>query len=310
MTKFPVLDGHCDTAVELWRKGGSLTENSGQVSLAQAKGFPAYVQFFAFCTVWIENAQTNGERFEAGMAYFLRQLQNSGVKLCHTAAEISGILADGGVGAVLSIEGAEAFGCDVGRLEALAGRGVRMIAPVWNYENAFAGSCVTGGGLTARGREFVRRAQRAGIIVDVSHLSERGFWDVCELAEAPIVASHSNAKACCAHPRNLTDEQFRALCDLGGTAGLNLYAAFLHESGRATMDDVRRHLEHFLALGGDGHLALGGDLDGCDTLPDGMHGLRDYEMLEICLENWGFDETVIKNLFYKSLEKVVTLCIM
>ena len=310
MTKFPVLDCHCDTAVELWRKGGSLTENSGQVSLAQAKGFPAYVQFFDFCTVCIENAQTNGERFEAGMAYFLRQLQNSGVKLCHTAAEISGILADGGVGAVLSIEGAEAFGCDVGRLEELAGRGVRMIAPVWNYENAFAGSCVTGGGLTARGREFVRRAQRAGIIVDVSHLSERGFWDVCELAEAPIVASHSNAKAVCGHVRNLTDEQFRAICDLGGTAGLNLYAPFLNESGEASMDDVRRHLEHFLERDGDGHLALGGDLDGCDVLPDGMHGLRDSALLDTNLEKCGFGEQIVRNLFYQSLEKVVKLCIM
>ena len=107
--------------------------------------------------------------------------------------------------------------------------------------------------------------------------------------------------------RNLTDEQFRAICDLGGTAGLNLYAAFLHESGRATMDDVRRHLEHFLALGGDGHLALGGDLDGCSTLP---HGLRDYALLETNFENWGFGEQIVRNLFYQSLEKVVKLCIM
>ena len=76
------------------------------------------------------------------------------------------------------------------------------------------------------------------------------------------------------------------------------------------MDDVRRHLEHFLALGGDGHLALGGDLDGCSTLPDGMHGLRDYALLETNFENWGFGEQIVQNLFYQSLEKVVKLCIM
>ena len=214
------------------------------------------------------------------------------------------------MGAALSIEGAEAFDCDPGRLEELAARGVRMIAPVWNAENALAGSCMTGGGLTAQGREFVRRAQRAGIIVDVSHSSERAFWDICEIAEKPIVASHSNAKAVCGHVRNLTDEQFRAICDLGGTAGLNLYAPFLNASGHASMDDVRRHLEHFLERDGDGHLALGGDLDGCDVLPDGMHGLRDYALLETNFENWGFGEQIVRNLFYQSLEKVVKLCIM
>ena len=110
--------------------------------------------------------------------------------------------------------------------------------------------------------------------------------------------------------RNLTDEQFRAICDLGGTAGLNLYAPFLNASGHASMDDVRRHLEHFLEQDGDGHLALGGDLDGCDVLPDGMHGLRDYALLERNFENWGFGEQIVRNLFYQSLEKVVKLCIM
>ena len=310
MTKYPVLDGHCDTAVELWRKGESLAENSGQISLAQAAEFPAYVQFFAFCTVWIENEQTDEERFASAMAYFSEQLREHNIPLCRTSADVSAILQSGGVGAMLSIEGAEAFDCDPGRLEELAAQGVRMIAPVWNAENALAGSCMTGGGLTAQGREFVRRAQRAGIIVDVSHSSERTFWDICEIAEKPIVASHSNAKAVCGHVRNLTDEQFRAICDLGGTAGLNLYAPFLNESGEASMDDVRRHLEHFLERDGDGHLALGGDLDGCDVLPDGMHGLRDYALLETNFENWGFGEQIVRNLFYQSLEKVVKLCIM
>ena len=154
--KYPVLDGHCDTAVELWRKGESLAKNSGQISLAQAAEFPAYVQFFAFCTVWIKNAQTDEERFASAMAYFSEQLREHNIPLCRTSADVSAILQNGGVGAALSIEGAEAFDCDPGRLEELAAQGVRMIAPVWNAENALAGSCMTGGGLTAQGREFVR----------------------------------------------------------------------------------------------------------------------------------------------------------
>ena len=115
--KYPVLDGHCDTAVELWRKGESLAKNSGQISLAQAAEFPAYVQFFAFCTVWIKNAQTDEERFASAMAYFSEQLREHNIPLCRTSADVSAILQNGGVGAALSIEGAEAFDCDPGRLE-------------------------------------------------------------------------------------------------------------------------------------------------------------------------------------------------
>ncbi len=310
MTRFPVFDGHCDTPVALWQRGERLAENHGQVSLAQAADFPAYVQFFAFCMVWIETRQTNEERFAESFTYFERQLEQSRIRRCNSAAEVAAVLQSGGCGALLSIEGAEAIGCDPGRLEDVAARGVRMIAPVWNAENALCGSCLTGSGLTAQGREFVRRAQKTGILIDVSHMSERGFWDVCEIAEAPIVASHSNAKAVCGHVRNLTDEQFRALRDLGGTAGLNLCAAFLRADGVATLEDVRRHLEHFLERDGDGHLALGGDLDGCETLPEGMHGLRDYEKLELAMKSWGFDDSIVENLFYKSMEKVVTKCIM
>ena len=104
--KYPVLDGHCDTAVELWRKGESLAKNSGQISLAQAAEFPAYVQFFAFCTVWIKNAQTDEERFASAMAYFSEQLREHNIPLCRTSADVSAILQSGGVGAMLSIEGA------------------------------------------------------------------------------------------------------------------------------------------------------------------------------------------------------------
>lgn len=117
------------------------------------------------------------------------------------------------------------------------------------------------------------------MLVDVSHLSEKGFWDMIELAEKPVLASHSNSFSVCPHPRNLTDDQFRAICDLGGTAGLNLYVPFLTEQPRASFDDLRRHLDHFLELGGEGHIALGADLDGCDRLPTGFSGLDDYEAL-------------------------------
>ena len=133
---------------------------------------------------------------------------------------------------------------------------------------------------------------------------------MAELAEKPIVASHSDAFAVCPHPRNLTDAQFRAICDLDGTVGLNLYGPFLTREKTPTLDDLRRHLDHFLTLGGEGHLALGADLDGCEILPEGFAAVDDYNALGDYLVKTGYSDETIQNLFCDSLRKVVTTCIM
>lgn len=311
MKALRVFDGHCDTAVELWRRQEALADSSCQISLRRAEGFDAYVQVFAFCTAWLPRELQESDAFYRSMRYFSAQLERSrdGMFLCRTADDVESALTGHARGAVLAIEGAEAIGCDPGRLDGAYEAGVRMVTLTWNHQNALAGSCHTGEGLSAQGREFVRRAQRLGIIIDVSHLSDRAFWDVCELAEEPIVASHSNSRAVCPHPRNLTDEQFRAICQHGGTAGINLYSPFL-SAEPATLDDVCRHIEHFCALGGAGHVALGGDLDGCDTLPEGFSGVEDYEKLAEALSSRGFEEEIMQEIFSDSLLKVVKRCIM
>ena len=311
MRKLQVFDGHCDTAVELWRRQEMLVDSSCQISLRNAQKFDAYVQFFAFCTAWLPPELQNPDAFSIALRYFCVQLacNRDVIFSCRTAKDVELALTGHARGALLSIEGAEAIGCDPGRLDEAHAAGVRMTTLTWNHKNALAGSCLTGEGLSAQGREFVRRAQKLGIIIDVSHLSDRAFWDVCELAEKPIVASQSNSRAVCPHPRNLTDDQFRAICQLGGTAGINLYSPFL--SGEASsLDDVCRHIEHFFEIGGAGHVALGGDLDGCDTLPAGIAGIQDYDKLAEELLERGFEETDIRGIFSDSLLKVVKQCIM
>ena len=312
MTKYRVFDGHCDTPVELWLQNQPLRKNTLAVSLERAQRLGAWAQFFAFCTAWVEAKLPRPEIFARALDNFHAQLRENAdrITLCRTASEAEAAMRAGKCAAFLAIEGAEAVREDEGLLELAREKGVRMISLVWNLPNGLAAPCGSDEGLTEKGKRFFKRAQALGILVDVSHVSEKGFWDMAELAEKPIIASHSDSFSVCPHPRNLTDEQFKAIRDLGGTAGLNLYAPFLNESGEASMDDVRRHLEHFLERDGDGHLALGGDLDGCDVLPDGMHGLRDYALLETNFENWGFGEQIVRNLFYQSLEKVVKLCIM
>lgn len=309
---YTFFDGHCDTPIELWRNGAQLRQNALHVSLERAKRLGGYAQFFAFCTAWMDNGMSHAEQYTRALAYLKQQLRENGdaITLCRTIAEADAAQADGKVAAFLAIEGAEAINCDPGRLDEAYEQGVRMISLVWNIENPLTGSCWTGGGLTAQGKEFFRRAQKLGMIVDVSHLSERGFWDMTELAEKPIVASHSNAKAVCPHARNLTDEQFRAICQLGGTAGLNLAGAFLTEEGTATFDAFRCHLDHFLTLGGEAHVAVGLDLDGTDDLPAGFVGVDHLRELADHLARFGYSEKTMQNLFCDSLRKVVNLCTM
>ncbi|MBQ1264522.1 MAG: dipeptidase [Oscillospiraceae bacterium] len=309
MKDLRIFDGHCDTAVRIFQHRQPLLQNDGHVSLEKAKPLGAWAQFFAFCTCDGFSQGQPHEQFLQAMRYFREQSASNAnrIAICKSARDAETALADGKCAAFLSVEGAEAVKCDLSLLEDAYEMGVRMIAPTWNNANELSGSCVTGEGLTEKGKDFCKRAQRLGMIVDVSHLSERGFWDLCDLAEKPIAASHSNARAVCDHVRNLTDDQFRAICDLGGTAGINLYEPFLTE-GKATLDDVYRHIDHFASLGGIEHVAIGADLDGCELLPQGFADVGSYKVLAQYLQDRGYTDADLSQLFFDSLWEVLTKC--
>ena len=158
--KYNIVDGHCDTPMELYLRQEDLQDNTCQVSLSRAQTLAGYVQFYAFCTVWLDKRTSFEQHYEAALSYFDRQLDKhaGSIVRCRTEADARAAIAGGKCGAFLSIEGAEAISCDPGKLELAYEQGVRMIAPCWNAPNALTGSIVSGGGLTAQGREFVRRA--------------------------------------------------------------------------------------------------------------------------------------------------------
>lgn len=313
MRKYRVFDSHCDTATELWERKESLLQNTCHVSLSQAEDLAGYGQFFAFCTYGgISTGWTCEQLLWEPYRYFMNQLERytDEIQLCTKGTDLDQVIAKGKCAAFLSLEGAEGIACDPGRLEQLRQAGFTMINLTWNADNALAGCSKNDGpGLSRQGKEFVRRAQELGMLIDVSHLSDRAFWDLVDFTQAPLVASHSNSRALCSHSRNLTDDQFRALCESGGYAGINLFPVFLSDSGTADYETVYTHMDHFLQLGGE-HVALGGDLDGIKALPAGFHGLRDYEALSAFLESKGFQERTIQNIYCDTMEKVVKLCIM
>ena len=314
MRQFALFDSHCDTAYEIWRRRESIERTSCCVDLPQMQQYESCGQFFAFCTYpGVDLSYSCEELLWSPYRYFMDQLDRHEryISLCKCIGDYESAVSNGKIAAFLSLEGAEGIGCDPGRLEELHDAGFSMVNLTWNEDNALAGCAARdGGGLTAMGREFVKRAQEIGMIIDVSHISDRAFWDIMDLTQKPVVASHSNSRAICDHCRNLTDEQFKAICLSGGYVGINLYSAFLTKSGYATFEDVYRHIMHFLSLVGEGHIALGGDLDGCDTLPTGFSGLKDYRTLASYLESNGFSEQMMRNIYCNTIKEVVKLCIM
>lgn len=278
--------------------------------------YSPYAQVFAVFTRPVESAaqldyskdwpsyvltQIGGELLNLLLSEFEK---NSDIlTLCKSASEIKKAAENGKIAALIAIEGAELIGCDIARLERAYDKGVRLINLCWNYDNALCRTAngPTKGGLTKCGAEYVRKMQELGIVVDLSHASEHTFWDVAEITRRPIIAGHSNSKAVCNHPRNLTDEQFKAIVKLGGVAGLNLYPDFLKLNGEAGVDDIIRHAEHFLELGGERALCLGGDLDGIECTPKGITGIESYGEIYDAMLKRNYPEALVRDIFYNNL---------
>ena len=205
--------------------------------------------------------------FNTVHSYFKEQLaQHAGlIEQVMDARDIRRIVDEGRCAAMFTVEGGSFLGEELDRVYEAADLGVKMITLTWNDKNAIASGNKTTDGLSFFGRDVVRTMEKRRVVVDVSHLNDRSFWEVLEVAERPLVASHSNSRKICAHPRNLTDDQFRAIVERGGLVGLNYCKRFLSEAGHVTHDDVLRHVDHLLELGGEHVLALGSDYDGCDV---------------------------------------------
>jgi len=218
--------------------------------------------------------------------------------------------------AVLHLEGAEAIAPDCSNLETWYEAGLRSIGPVWSRPNAFGHGVPfafpsgpdTGPGLTGAGRELVRRCNELGIVVDLSHLNEQGFWEVAKRSTAPLVASHSNAHALCPCSRNLTDRQLDAIRESGGLVGLNFAVGFLRADGRDDADTpleaAAEHLDHLVSrLGIDG-VGIGSDFDGC-TVPAPIRDAAGLPRLFELLRARGWDEPSLKKLAHENWLRVL-----
>ena len=312
----PVFDLHCDTALALLgdnlRECGSLKSNNYHIDLDRARSFTKYAQCFAcFTSEAFPKPISPVELFEREMVSVLREVDRHSniIRLAYNANDIDQNATDGYMSAILTIENPSGFDYDPELLPDLYSVGFRMTTLGWNDSNPLVGSHLTGEGLQPFGRDFVKKAQSLGFIIDVSHISDQGFWDIMDITAAPVIASHSNSRSVCNHSRNLTDDMFKQLCSVGGVTGINLYSNFVADN--ADIDAVCDHIFHLLEMDPDGkHIAIGGDLDGCDSLPAGISGIQDYPALAQRLLNRGLTMQMVEDIFWNNAIGVIKRCCM
>jgi len=200
-----------------------------------------------------------------------------------TVEQLDGFMANqnGRIGAVLSLEGADALNGEVSVLHALFALGVRLLGLTWNGSNCLADGVgeTRGAGLTQFGRTTVATMQRLGMVVDVSHLCARGVWDVLDMTQKPVIASHSNAQAVFLHRRNLTDDQIGAIAQTGGVVGATFVPSFIGDSDMLSTDDLLRHVDHLLTVAGEDGVSLGSDFDGIERTLTNLRTGADYPRL-------------------------------
>lgn len=305
---FPVFDFHCDTALALlgedMNQAGSLRSNKLHIDLERASQLGGYAQCFAcFTTPLMEKWHKISPIviFERELATIQREVDKNRdlISIAYSPREIQQNRENGKMSAILTLEGTAGFGHDPALLEDLYAIGFRISSLGWNEQNPLTGSHMTGGGLTDQGREYVKEAQRLGMLIDVSHISDEGFWDILKITNAPIIATHSNSRTVCDNSRNLTDDMFRAICETGGLAGYNVCAEFTGEN--PTIDTVCDHIFHLMELDPSGkHIALGGDLDGITAMPQGFEGVQSYPVLANRLLERGLDEKTVMDIYWNN----------
>jgi membrane dipeptidase len=296
-----IVDAHCDTLTKIFDTGKKLYSNDCNLDIERMHKRGKYVQFFA---AFIHPKYYRGYTIKRAIELIDRfyeecKMCSDDIMTCCNYNDIMMAINSGRVAAILSIEGGEALQGSLATLRIFYNLGVRSLCLTWNHRNEIADGVaedVSGGGLTNFGRKVIEEMNKLGMLIDLSHISERGFWDVMTLSQHPVILSHSNAKAICNNRRNLTDEQILEVKKNRGVIGINLYPYFLNEQGNLVITDIIKHIEYIISLIGENHIGIGADYDQDEPIFDGIDGV---EYIDNILE-----ELLKMNYSYNTVEKI------
>ena len=308
-----IFDGHCDTLISIRDGNRRLDERcqvrpDGGVISSQHIDLPRLLEggvtaqtFACFVRQQFLPSDATNEALRLIDAFYRALDENpEALLLATTAADVERAKAEGKVAGVLSLEGAEALEGDLAMLRTFYRLGLRALGLTWNWRNQAAdglGESRTGGGLTEFGVAMVREANRLGLILDIAHLAPAGVRDVLELSEAPVVASHANARALCDHHRNLTDEQMAGIAASGGLVGVTYVPPFLaQERQDASLEKVLDHIDYIVKTIGVDHVGLGSDFDGFDGVLPGLEDVSHLPALTAGLVARGYSDEKVAQI--------------
>lgn len=301
-----LFDLHCDTIVSArLEHDRQLRQNDMHIDLMRLPRGSRWAQAFALFIRDDLRGQAAIDYFERAYAAYTEQMQkNSDLILPMTSyGELEQAFAQKKFASLLTVEGGAALGGRMDMLDRLYQCGVRVLTLTWNGANELGSGWDTQNGLSDFGRAAVAKMEELGMLVDVSHLNDAGFADLCRIAAKPFIATHSNARSICGHLRNLTDAQFCEIRDRGGLVGMNYYRSFITDGGHTErIEDLTAHIHHFLKLGGADTLALGSDFDGAD-IPDYINGLEKVSNLRTALLREGVSEEVVHKIFFENARR-------
>jgi len=298
-----LIDLHCDTAKRMYQLKTQLSSNDLHISLKKAQKYDNYAQFMAFFTPHQLNNEEGFYHFLENYGYFIAEISENAdkVDIIHEGSQINNIWNDGKCAILISIEDARILNGNIERLDYLYKKGVRSAVLMWSGETCIGGSFDTTEGLTDFGREVTHRCFELGIIPDISHASVQTADEIIDIAckyEKPIIASHSNSYTIYSHDRNCRDRHFEAIRDLGGIVGISMCCTHIADNN-PTVDDIIRHIDHYLSLGGENNIALGCDLDGA-KLPSGFSGITDLDKIATRMSDLGYTDHIIQKIFWKN----------
>lgn len=304
-----IFDTHSDTPFDMFRGGFGLDNDISAVSLGKVAGFEKKFFVAAFFSDKDKSGEECYTEFLKSSFYydFCIDDENDRALLCTCRNDLQRCFGNGKFGAIKAVEGAKLLCGDASRLKELYRHGVRLMIPLWGGSDSIGGAWDTDEGLTEFGKTVVTECNRLGIVVDVSHMSTKSFWDTASISTRPIVASHSNLRSVCSHRRNLDDEQMKHIISCNGIIGLNLCNAHVsnkYATRLATPDDdfIRDALAHtyyLLENGGKKTACLGCDWDGTKLPPQIPDVSYMYRLYEAMLKD-GIPENTVNDFFFNN----------
>lgn len=321
-----VIDMHCDTLSVLLQREkrgekAELGQNDLMVDLKRMRSSGYMLQTFA-AFIHAGSVENALESCLELIDLFERQMEkySDWIRPVRSYREILRNQEQGRMSALLSVEEGGACKGNPAFLRTLYRLGVRMMTLTWNFENELAYpnrsmpehphgmTADTENGVKEKGFEILTEMERLGMLIDVSHLSDAGIWDVLHHTSGPVIASHSNARSVCPHCRNLTDDMIRAMAERGGVAGINFCGAFLNADGRSgqpgTVADMAEHIRYLFNVGGEDFVGLGSDFDGIDMAPE-IGGCEGLPKLADDLSKAGFTQRQVEKIFFRNVLRVL-----